>query len=262
MQWFGKALGGIIGLAAAGPIGSLIGVLLGHQVDQSVPLFGRTRLGGSLQQISQLFFEVAFEVMGQVAKVDGRVSESEIRMARGIMDGLRLTQDQVREAIDCFTRGKSPAYPLSERLAALARQIGERGVLARTFMQIQMQAAIGAGPIGAEKRQLLWRVANALGVGRAEVAQIEALVRAHFERGTGVSDAVALEEAYRVLGVASEASDDDVKTAYRRLMNQHHPGQARRSGLAEVDGRRGRAEDAGDPRGLREDQGAARAQVA
>jgi DnaJ like chaperone protein len=230
MQWFGKALGGIIGLAAAGPIGSLIGVLLGHQVDQSVPLFGRTRLG-SPQQISQLFFEVAFEVMGQVAKVDGRVSESEIRMARGIMDGLRLTQEQVREAIECFTRGKSPAYALNERLATLARQIGDRGVLAKTFMQIQMQAAIGAGPIGAEKRQLLWRVASSLGVSRAEVAQIEALVRAHFERGTGVNDAVALEEAYRVLGVASGASDDDVKTAYRRLMNQHHPDKLVARGL-------------------------------
>jgi DnaJ like chaperone protein len=231
MQWFGKALGGIIGLAAAGPIGSLIGLLLGHQVDQSAPLFGRARLGGSLQQISQLFFEVAFEVMGQVAKVDGRVSESEIRMARGIMDGLRLAPDQVREAIDCFTRGKSPEYPLNDRLAALARQIGDRSILARTFMQIQLQAAIGAGPIGADKRQLLWRVASALGVSRAEVAQIEALVRAHFDRGTRVNDSAALEEAYRVLGVPLEASNEQVKTAYRRLMNQHHPDKLVARGL-------------------------------
>ena len=33
MQWFGKAVGGIIGLVAAGPIGSVLGVLLGHQLD-------------------------------------------------------------------------------------------------------------------------------------------------------------------------------------------------------------------------------------
>jgi len=34
MQWFGKAVGGIIGLVAAGPIGSVLGVLLGHQLDE------------------------------------------------------------------------------------------------------------------------------------------------------------------------------------------------------------------------------------
>jgi DnaJ like chaperone protein len=230
MQWFGKSLGGLIGAVIAGPVGSLVGILVGHQLDQSSSGIRRR----SVREISQLFFEVTFEVMGQVAKVDGRVSEDEVRVARRIMQGLRLTDEQVQTAIAHFTRGKGADYPLHGRLSALAGDIGARSDLARAFVPIQMQAAVGAGHVGTEKRQLLWRVASALGVTRAELAHIEAFVRG-FERGA-VSQASAAESvaaAYRVLGVPESASDSEVKTAYRRLMNQHHPDKLVARGLPE-----------------------------
>jgi DnaJ like chaperone protein len=227
MQWFGKAVGSILGFAAGGPIGSLLGLALGHRFDEGG--FAFTRMG-SVREISQLFFEVTFEVMGQVAKVDGRVSEDEVRVARQIMHGMRLSDEQVKAAIEAFTRGKEPNYPLAERVGRLAQQFGGRGVLARAFVQIQLQAAIGSGLIGNDKRQLLWRVASLLRVSRAEVAQIEAFVRGH-AGGARVDDRVSLEDAYRVLGVPSEASNDDVKRAYRKLMNQHHPDKLVARGL-------------------------------
>jgi len=229
MQWYGKALGGIIGLVVAGPWGSLLGALLGHQLDQGGGAFLRGGRRESTREISQLFFEVAFEVMGRVAKIDGRVSEDEVRAARAIMHGMRLSPDQVDGAIERFTRGKHDDYPLAERLGALDLQIGG-GDLARAFLQLQLQAAIGAGPIGSEKRQLLWHVAGALHVSRAELEQIESFVRAH---GEHAARAESLDDAYRVLGVAAGASDDEVKKAYRRLMNQHHPDKLVARGLPE-----------------------------
>jgi DnaJ like chaperone protein len=227
MQWFGKGLGGLIGAAIAGPVGSLLGVLVGHQFDQS---FGGRR--GSVREISRLFFETAFEVMGQIAKIDGRVSEDEVRVARRIMQGMRLTEEQVQSAIEHFTRGKRADYPLEARLTALAEQLRGRGDLARAFVQIQLQSAIGAGNVGADKRQVLWRVANALGVNRAELAQLEAIVRGFERSGTAQPTAAqSLDAAYRVLGVAPQATNDEVKTAYRRLMNQHHPDKLVARGL-------------------------------
>jgi DnaJ like chaperone protein len=228
MQWFGKSIGGLIGAVIAGPFGSLVGILVGHQWDQS----GRAGRR-SAREISRLFFEVTFEVMGQVAKIDGRVSEDEVRAARRIMQGLRLSDDQVHIAIDHFTRGKAADYPLERRIGALAGEIGARGDLARAFVQIQMQSAVGAGRVGAEKRQLLWRVANALGVTRAELAQIEAVVRSAARGGAPVNAAETLAAAYRVLGVDENATNEAVKTAYRRLMNQHHPDKLVARGLPE-----------------------------
>ena len=229
MQWFGKSIGGLIGAVLAGPVGSLLGVLVGHQWDQNAD---GTRGRRSVREISRLFFELTFEVMGQVAKVDGRVSEDEVRVARRIMHGMRLTDAQVQSAIEHFTRGKSTAYPLAERLGLLAEQIGGRSDLARAFVQIQLQAAIGAGDVGADKRQVLWRVANKLGVTRAELAQIETLVRGFAHGGAAQpTPAESLAEAYRVLGVDPKASNDEVKTAYRRLMSQHHPDKLVARGL-------------------------------
>ena len=79
MQWFGKGIGGLIGVVIAGPVGSLLGVLLGHQCDREQE---RSGAAARVREISRLFFETTFEVMGQVAKVDGRVSEDEVRVAR------------------------------------------------------------------------------------------------------------------------------------------------------------------------------------
>ena len=229
MQWFGKAIGGLIG-ALAGPWGALAGVVLGHQADVQAEA---RRRRPTVHSISQLFFEIAFEIMGRVAKVDGRVSEDEIRVVRQIMQGMRLTPELTDAAIDCFTRGKSSSYPLTDRLHALTAQIGDRIDLARAFVQLQLQAAVGAGAIDAGKRELLERVAKALGVSRAEVAQIEALVRGFGRQRGGPTSAEALAEAYRVLGVSATAGDDEVKTAYRRLMSQHHPDKLVARGLPE-----------------------------
>src|SRR4029079_7248841 len=119
-------------------------------------------------------------------------------------------------------------------LEELAEQIADRKDLALAFMQIQIQAAVGADPIGPEGRGLLWRVASARKGRRAEVAQSEQLVRTH---GGGraqrpeVDDAAALDEAYRALGVSPSASNDEVKLGYRRLMNQHHPDKLVARGL-------------------------------
>jgi DnaJ like chaperone protein len=208
----------------------LVGALIGHQWDQSK---GGARRG-SVQEISRLFFETTFEVMGRVAKIDGRVSEDEVRIARRIMHGMRLSDEQVQYAIEHFTRGKSADFPLERRLEALAEQLAGRGDLARAFVQIQLQAAVGAGDVGREKRQTLWQVASALGVSRAELAQLEAIVRGLAGGGSAQpTSAQSLEAAYRVLGVAPQATNEEVKTAYRRLMNQHHPDKLVARGLPE-----------------------------
>jgi DnaJ like chaperone protein len=209
MQWLGKGIGGLIGAFVGGPVGSLVGVIVGHRVDQ----------------IRQVFFETTFEVMGHVAKADGRVSEDEVQVARRIMQAMRLTDEQVQEAIEHFTRGKRASYPLEDRLS----ELDAGGGVARTFVQLQLQAALGAGVVGREKRQALARVARALGVSGAELEQIEAIVR-----GLSGADAeLNTDAAYRVLGLSAQASDDEVKMAYRRLMSQHHPDKLVARGLPE-----------------------------
>lgn len=245
IQWLGKAFGGLIGAAAAGPIGLLLGVVLGHRLDQGLTLGRQGAMRPVPPDVADHFLRTTFELMGRVAKADGRVSEEEIRVARGIMHTLELNPEQVKAAIACFTAGKQPDYPIAERLAELARKLEARRDLARAFVEIQMQAAIASGPVDLAKRRLLWRIASALGIGRVQLAQIEALVRAEeLRRGSARTETIGaapeLESAYRVLGVGAGASDAEVKRAYRRLMNRYHPDKLAARGLSEAE--RARAE--------------------
>jgi len=228
MSWLGKALGAAIGRVALGPWGAVIGAALGHQYDR-----GRGPLPGGGERVQQRFFATTFEVMGCIAKVDGRVSEEEIDAARHIMQAMRLGPDEVQLAILHFTEGKSPDYALEQRLADLAAVLGPRHELAGAFVDIQVRAAAGAGEIGSSKRALLIYVAEVMGFERGEIARIEAALRSGRQGKPGVSPESSLASAYQTLGVAPTASDGDVKKAYRRLMNQHHPDKLISKGLPE-----------------------------
>ncbi len=227
MSWFGKAIGAALGRVVLGPWGAVIGAALGHHYDRG------GALPGSGQRAQQRFFATTFEVMGHLAKIDGRVSEEEVDAARRVMQAMRLSPDQVQSAIAYFTEGKQADYAREQRLAELAASIGPQQELAHAFLDLQVRAALGAGEIGSSKRVLLGYVAEVLGFDRAEVARIEAALRGERPSAKPANRESSLADAYRTLGVAPTANDADVKTAYRRLMNQHHPDKLVSKGLPE-----------------------------
>jgi DnaJ like chaperone protein len=232
MSWTGKFLGAVLGSVVGGPVGAVVGVFLGHQFDRGVS----ERQTRDWRGVGRVFFETTFSVMGHVAKADGRVTEAEIQAARGIMGRMRLDAAQVEEAVRLFREGKAPDWPLEDHVQRLTRACGQRRSLRRAFLEIQMEAALSSGSLSADTRAALWRVARALDLSRVEMAQIEALLRmardAHGPHGGAVADQrPSLAQAYRVLGLAAEASDSDAKLAYRRLMNQHHPDKLRARGM-------------------------------
>ncbi len=243
--WIGKLIGGLAGLilSKGSLLGALIGVVVGHQFDRGFA-GNRPQAGGGFSRSSQarrqqVFFTSVFTAMGHLAKVDGRVSEEEIQAARAYMHAIRLGPEDVRAAIELFSRGKDPAFPLDNQIAELAAVCRGQPALVRNFLEVLMGFALSKGNISAVERQLLWRIAGGLGVGRVEMAQFEAALRAQFHfrqgarQGPDYTAAEQLEEAYRALGIASSASDKEVKTAYRRLMNQHHPDKLVAKGLPE-----------------------------
>lgn len=233
--WSGKILGAALGALAGGPVGAVVGALVGHQFDRGLAE-GTINIGQASADVQRLFFNATFGVMGHIAKADGRVSEDEIRAARAVMHHMRLGGEQVQEAIRLFTEGKKADYPVERVVAELNAAIGRRAGLARAFIEIQVHAMVSAGQVSAEARHVLWRVASALGVSRVELAQVEALIRLQQARSEGARRAAGvtvtpLAEAYRTLGLEPKAGDREVKTAYRRLMNQHHPDKLRARGL-------------------------------
>jgi len=239
MKFTGKVVGGAIGLLAGGPIGAAVGVLLGHQFDEYSADADDPRLrhDADAAAIGVQFFRTTFRTMGHVAKSDGRVSESEIAAARAVMSDLRLAPPQVRAAIDCFTAGKQPDFNLNTELGTLAAACRGRPALLRTFLEIQVRAALAGNNMEGPVRLLVGYMAKRLGVSMMEVSQIEAVLRIRSgtfrqqpTRNTGNEQ---LQQAYSVLECTPATSDDELVKAYRRQLSRHHPDKLKANGLPE-----------------------------
>ena len=243
MPWIGKIIVGAAaflltsGMPGFGRIFIIVlGVVWGHQFDKARAAAGSgSRLGGASSDVQREFFRSTFLIMGHLAKADGRVSQEEISAARSVMHQLRLGPDQVREAIGLFSEGKSAGFDLDTQVARLNAALRGQKLLVRSFLEIQFYLLLSDGSIEVAERDSLWRIAAGLGFSRVELAQLEAILRAQQSFGGGQRPAASPErdlgQAYKALGVAPESNDKEVKTAYRRLMNQHHPDKLMAKGL-------------------------------
>lgn len=228
-MWQGKLIGGLVGLLA-GPPGALIGAFIGHlydvQAEQARP--------GDPRNVQELFFRATFQVMGHIAKADGRVSQEEIRAARAMMAQFRLVEREQRLAIGLFTAGKSHEFPFEATAQRVAAACAGRMDLRLMFVQIQLQTALWSEGVNPQARTLLQRLCNVFGIAEWQLTQMEAVLRMQRQAGQAPhSAAERLDEAYRVLGVAHTVSDAEVTKAYRRLMNQNHPDKLVAKGLPE-----------------------------
>ena len=238
MIWQGKAFGALVGVLAGGPVGALCGAFIGHLFDahsESKPKAPSAAYTSSVG-VQEAFFRASFQLMGHIAKADGRVSEDDIRAARSMMAELRLGEREVQFAIELFTAGKAREFPVDATLSGLYSLCRNRPDLCRMFVQIQLQAALWSGRIDPAARRVLAKACDALDISAYELVQMEALLR--MQRSSRQPDAAQpavnrLTEAYQVLGVGHTASDAEVTKAYRRLMNQNHPDKLVAKGLPE-----------------------------
>ncbi len=241
MSFLGKLLGAVFGYMLWGPFGALLGVALGHQFDKGLR---RTvfQSHADVEHIQASFFTTLFSVMGHLAKADGHVSGHEIEMAKSVMQQMSLNEQQRKMAVDLFNKGKQADFPLDSALQQFRRVTNGQRNLVRMFMETLLYAAYADGEVHVKEEHLLKHVAHGLGMTPYQLAQLEGMVQAQraFHQGRGGHYEAArpradlLQEAYQLLGVTSDASDAEVKKAYRRQMNQHHPDKLVAKGLPET----------------------------
>ncbi len=248
---FGKILGAFFGLLFGGPLGLLFGLIIGHSFDRAKARQAGYRggFGGFQNNVNPAqkaeFFEAAFSVMGHVAKAKGQVTESEIQLATIMMQRMNLSPEQRRVAQEAFREGKSSSFPLRSVLKRVKGAAGGRHDLLQFFLELQISAAFADGSIHPNERDVLHVIAEELGFNAAQLERRlrmqEAAYRfqqsggyqGHHQRG-GYQQAPSQDQlaaAYDILGVESEADSKQIKRAYRKLMNEHHPDKLSAKGL-------------------------------
>lgn len=212
--------------------------------------------------------KVTFALMGYVARGAGRVNESHIEKSSQIMNVMGLNSQMRKTAIDAFNSGKSEDFNLNDTITEIKSLIGNNFSFVNFILEIQVQLALSDGVLEDEEYRRLMDIAVKLGASRDSMEQyirsrynemhfeqqFRDFYKSRYERGNTGSGydysssdssydnssssysgsgfgSSKLDSAYKILGVESSASDDEIKKAHKRLMLKYHPDRLASQGL-------------------------------
>jgi len=231
-HWWGKLLGGVIGLLRGGITGLIFGVFLGHMADRFF-----AGLGGS-NRTRDSFFSAMFSTLGHISKADGRVTKAEIAAAELLMRRLQLSEEERQRAIKFFQAGKERDFDFEATLREFSRNSMLRHELRIMFIELLIEAALSDGSLSQAEQAILMRACTVLHI-PANV--FSAMLRARQGGGNysysgqqqSANRGQSLQQSYASLGIKADASAQEIKRAYRKLVSQYHPDKLVSQGLPE-----------------------------
>lgn len=234
-MFYGKVIAGIIGLLVGGVIGLIVGIFVGHSFDKGLARTFSFASPENIARIKNSFFETTFLLLGHLAKSDGRISAQEIEHAELIITQMGLDAGQRKRAIDLFKQGAAPEFALQPTVEAFSATCGAQKKLKQTLLLFLISMAlVDDHTIAASELAALERTATAMGFSSVELRALLNMAQAqeHFHQGPG-STGTTLKDAYMALGISEDATDKELKKAYRKLMSQNHPDKLIAQGVPE-----------------------------
>ncbi len=213
LGWIGAGLGFVM----SGPIGALVGGALGAIIESSgvtkgtkfqskhAP-FGQQRSQG---QTVQGDFSVSLLVLiAAVMKADGKVLKSELDYVK-----IHLQKMVGAEAMPQLMHVLRDLLKQDIPVQEVCRQIQSNLQYSYRLELLHLLFGIAQadGEIHSNEVTTIEKIAYYLDISRDDIASIKAM----FVKDT--------HSAYQILGIASSATDEEVKKAYRKMAVKYHP---------------------------------------
>lgn len=222
MGWLGKVVGGTLGFALGGPLGAIAGAALGHAFDTSEAQHypdERERLTYN-EQAQMTFFIATFSMLAKLAKVDGKISPEEIRSVEDFMaKELKLSPESKRFAAHIFETAIHSQTTFQDFASQFYGQFHNQPQLLDLMIDLLLRVSVSDGTLSASEERLILSAARIFNFGEHKYQELKSRYANDFDK------------YYAILGAERNASDEQVKKQYRRLVQEYHPDKIASKGL-------------------------------
>lgn len=218
MSFWGKILGGAAGFAVGGPLGAMLGAALGHAADQgALPGQGgvpphAADLAALLGGRDSLFAIGVVVIAAKLAKADGPVKRAEIDAFKQVF---QVPPENLADVARLFDQARDSAEGWEPFATKLGEAFADNKAMLEEVLAALVFIARADGPIVTSEGAILRGVHRAFGLDRAAWERAKA--------GVAGRIAPAGPDPYTVFGLPRDASDEEVRQAWRKLMRENHP---------------------------------------
>ncbi len=213
MSVWGKILGGAAGFALGGPLGALIGAVAGHAVDK-LRTPGREGVAGgegvAADATKGIAFTIAVIVLGaKMAKADGQVTSDEVAAFKEVF---HVPPEELDNVGRLFNQARKDARGFEPYANQIGRMFRDNPAVLEELLEGLFHIARADGKLHEGELAFLEQVAEIFGFNAVDWDRIRA-----GNMGADKGD------PFEILGMGRNASNDEIKAAYRRLVRENHP---------------------------------------
>jgi len=208
MDKFGKWIAGGLGWAFLGPIGGILGFVLGSLLDNENTITGNTTNRPVGSTTTGGYVMSLLVLIAAVMKADGRVLKSELNYVREFLVRTFGT-DSAREAVKMLHDLLKQNIPVTDVCFQIKKNMDYSSRL--QMLHFLFGIAQADGNVDAREQELLSHMATNLGISGKDFESI----RSMFVADTN--------SAYKILEIDPAATDEEIKKAYRKMAIKYHP---------------------------------------